>query len=334
MVSHIDILRRASKYEGDGKDGRLRRSWAAYQMGASQSDINSLLLEELIEKIASSSRIGQYDYAPARYHLTEKGRSVLFAASMEKEFRKIPVEETLQAMENIVGFDDLKQEIARALETRKRVNLLLQGPPACAKSLLMEAVRNVAPDAYMAFGSRTSAAGLSAMLFENQPGILLMDEMDKMRHEVYSVLLGLMERGEIIETKAGNTRGICLETIVIGACNSSEKMPREFLSRFALHIHFPEYSRDEFIDVCHGMLTHLECPAEVAKIIGELIYDLSPLRNGIRIWDLRKARGVWDVMHEPTEAEARRVIAFERKYGPRENGNGHRDVSAAQRRLV
>lgn len=334
MASHIDILRRASSYEGQGKDGRPRRTWSAYQMGATQADINSLLADELLEKMASSSRIGQYDYAPARYRLTDKGRSIVFAASMEKEFRKIPVEETLEAMQHIIGFDDLKLEIARALEKRKRTHFLLEGPPACSKSVLMETVRTVAPDAYMAFGSRTSAAGLSGMLFEHQPGILLMDEADKMRHDVFSVLLGLMERGEIIETKIQKTRGILLETMVIAACNSSAKMPREFLSRFALHVHFPEYTRDEFVDVCHGMLTYAQCPPEIAILIGELIFDLSPLKGGTRVWDLRKARAAWDVMNEPTKEEVKRIVSLMRKYGPREIVNGHHDVNAAQRRMI
>jgi len=324
MASDIDILKRAKDREGDPK-GR-HYSWSAYNVGATRQDINRLLAEELIVVAHKSSRIDFHEYSVTRYLLTEKGSSVVFAAMMEKEFRRIPVEETLEAMQLVVGFDDLKLEIARAVEKRRRTNFILEGPPACAKSVMLEAVRSVVQDSYMAFGSRTSAAGLSGILFEYQPGILLLDEADKMRHEVYSVLLGLMERGEIIETKSQNTRGIILETMVIAACNTSQKMPREFLSRFALHAHFPEYTRDEFIDVCLGFLGRTEnCPEHLARLIGEAIFD----RN---LGDIRKARSVWELMTEPTEAEVIRVVNVMEKYGP-ENHTGFRRKKARGRRL-
>jgi hypothetical protein len=305
MSSDLEILRRASDREGDQRDKRPPnlRSWQAYHVGATRSDINRLLEEELIA-------VTHKEPGMTRYRLTDKGRSVLWTASIEREIRRVPASEVIEAMDLVVGFEDIKQAIAAAVEKRRRTNFLLEGPPACAKSVMLDAVRTVVPDAYMAFGSRTSAAGLSEVLFEYQPGVLLMDEADKMRHDVFSVLLGLMEHGEILETKNQKTRGIRLETMVIAACNSSVKMPREFLSRFALHVHFPAYSRQEFIDVCYGFLTKSEgCPPELAVLIGQAIYD-----NGLG--DVRKARSVWQLMDEPTEAEAVRVVDLMQKYSP------------------
>jgi len=202
---------------------------------------------------------------------------------------------------------------ALAVEARRRTHFLLEGPPASAKSLILEGVRSAVPDAYIAFGSRTSAAGLSEALFEYQPSVLLMDEADKMDNDCYSVLLGLMESGEILETKSRRMRGIKLETMLIGACNSSAKMPPEFLSRFALHVHFPTYSREEFIEVCHGFLTRAEsCPSETAVLIGQMVYDYG-------IGDVRKARGVWQLMTAPTVDEVRRVVQLMRKYTTDDN---------------
>jgi MoxR-like ATPase len=213
-------------------------------------------------------------------------------------------------MSLIVGFDDIKETIAYAIESRKRIHFLLEGPPACAKSLVLDAVRNTVPDAYMAFGSRTSGRGLSDALFEKKPSILLMDEADKMRHDVFSLTLGLMEAGEIIETKSGDTRGIKLNTMVIAACNSSKKMPPEFLSRFAFHPKFPHYTREEFVDVVRSMLSRVEdCPNELSEMIGRQIFDN-------RLGDVRQARGVWQLMREPTEKEAVRVLRMKAKYSP------------------
>jgi len=319
----MEILRRAYDRENDSRNrGRL---WAAYHVGATRADINRLLSEELIVQAHQSSRIGRYDYSPALYRLTEKGRSLVFVTTMEREFERVHAADILEAMSLIVGFDDIKQTIAQAIETRRQINFLLEGPPACAKSLILEAIRSAVPSAYIAFGSRTSASGLSEALFDHQPSILLLDEIEKMHQDCFSVLLGLMESGEILETKSRKTRGIKLDTMVIGACNSTAKMPPEFLSRFALHVFFPSYSRDEFIDVCRGFLTRAEnCPEDIAGAIGRTVFDYD-------LGDVRKARGVWQLMTAPTEAEVHRVVQLMQKYS-RDNHN--RRKSSQKERLL
>ncbi len=324
MASDMDILRRAYDRENDSRSrGKL---WAAYHVGATRSDINRLMSEELITQSHQSARIGRHDYSPALYRLTEKGRSLIFATTMEREFQRVPATDILEAMSLIVGFDDIKQAVAQAIESQRKINFLLEGPPACAKSLMLEAVRSIVPSAYIAFGSRTSASGLSEALFEHQPSILLLDEIEKMHQDCFSVLLGLMESGEILETKSKKMRGIKLDTMVIGACNNTAKMPPEFLSRFALHVFFPEYTRDEFIDVCRGFLTRAEnCPEDIAVTIGRTVFDY-------KLGDVRKARGVWQMMTAPTEQEVYRVVTLMRKYS-RDN-HYKRQKKTEARRLV
>ena len=302
-MNDMEILRRAYDRENDTRDRRPPhlRNWEYYTVGASRNDIRRLLDEGLLIIAIKTSVL-------TKYKLSEKGRNLVWALTMDREFAKVPASSVLEAMNLVVGFDDIKEAIARAVEARRRTHFLLQGPPACAKSLILEGVRSAVLDAYLAFGSRTSAAGLSEALFEFQPSVLLMDEADKMDNDCYSVLLGLMESGEVLETKSRKSRGVNLDTMVIAACNSSEKMPREFLSRYALHVYFPAYTREEFIDVCRGFLTRAEgCPEELAVLIGQFVYD-----NGIG--DVRKARGVWHLMNAPTEDEVRRVIQLMLKY--------------------
>ena len=317
----MDILRRAYDREHDSRDRRppTARCWEYYTVGASRADIARLLDEGLVIVYTRIQRL-------TKYHLSDKGRSLVFATTMEQEFARIPADNILEAMELVVGWDDLKHAIANSIERRRRINYLLEGPPACGKSLFIEAIRSAVPDAYIAFGSRTSASGLSDALFEHQPGVLLLDEADKMHHDCYSVMLGLMESGEILETKSNKTRGIRLEhTMTIAACNSSEKMPREFLSRFALHVKFPHYTRDEFIDVCIGFLSRAEsCPPDIARLLGEMVFDCE-------LGDVRKARGAWQLMDEATEAEARRVIQLMVKYSAEQPPARKRQKEAASR---
>ncbi|MFH1087749.1 MAG: hypothetical protein V1737_04100, partial [Chloroflexota bacterium] len=163
MASDMEVLRRAYDRENDSRN--RSRLWAAFNVGASRADINRLLSGELIAQSHQSARLGTHDYSPALYRLTEKGRSLVFATTMEREFERVPAADILEAMSLIVGFDDLKQAISQAIETRRRINFLLEGPPACAKSLILEGVRSAVPSAYIAFGSRTSASGLSDALF-------------------------------------------------------------------------------------------------------------------------------------------------------------------------
>ena len=323
MTNDMEILSRAYDRETDSRDRRPPhlRSWEYYTIGASRVDIQRLLDQGLI---VIAFKTANY---PTRYRLSEKGKSLVFATTMEREFARIPATDVLQAMSLVVGFDDIKDAIARAIESRRRINFLLEGPPACAKSLILEGVRSAVPDAYIAFGSRTSAAGLSDALFENQPSMLLLDEIDKMHNDCYSVLLGLMESGEILETKSKKTRGLKLETVVIGACNSTDKMPPEFLSRFALHVFFPMYTRDEFVDVCQGFLSRAEnCPEDLARFIGSLTYDYG-------LGDVRKARGVWQLMTAPTKEEAQRVAQLMMKYS-RHNHKHIKKQPAEARRLL
>jgi len=303
-MQDMEILRRAHDRENDTRDRRPPhlRSWEYYTIGASQRDVKRLLDEGLLIITLKTSTL-------TRYKLSDKGRDLVWATSMEREFAKIPASTVMEAMELVVGFDDLKEALAQAVATRRRINFLLEGPPACAKSIMLEGVRSAVPDAYPAFGSRTSAAGLSDALFEIQPSVLLLDEADKMDGDVYAILLGLMESGEILETKSRKSRGIRLETMVVAACNSSAKMPAEFLSRFALHAHFPTYTREEFIDVCCGFLSKAEtCPPDIATLIGQYVFDYE-------VGDVRKARGVWLLMNAPTHEEVVRVVRLMMKYG-------------------
>ena len=318
-MNDMEILRRAYERENDSRDRRPPqiRSWEYYTIGASRDDIKRLLDEGMLIIALKTTNL-------TKYKLSDKGKNFVWATTMEREFTKIPASSVLEAMDLIVGFDDIKEAIAKAVQSRRRINFLLEGPPACAKSLMLEGVRSAVPDAYIAFGSRTSASGLSEALFEHQPSVLLLDEADKIHLDVYSVLLGLMESGEILETKSRKTRGIKLETMLIAACNSTAKMPQEFLSRFALHVLFPTYTREEFIDVCRGFLSKVEdCPPEIAELIGRTVFDY-------KLGDVRKARAVWQLMDEPTREEVQSVAQFIMKYNP----NGHKRTRPTQDRRM
>jgi hypothetical protein len=300
MADDIEILTRA--FNLDKLPGI--HNWQNFDVRASISDIHRLLDAKFIEVVVRSSNI----HPATVYRISATGRDVVKAA-LDHDWPVPEAKVIYDAFGNITGFDDIKREIARAISSRLKVNYLFCGPPACAKSLFLEGISSVIEKNLKAFGSATSASGLSDDLIKKMPTVLLLDEADKLRKDAYSVLLGLMERGDVIEVKYGKSRGVHLETSVFAACNRWEKFTPEFMSRFPWQVHFHPYTRSEFLAVCCGFLGKAGCPEEVANFIGTEVFDN-------QMGDVRKVRGIYQAMEWATREEAQRIIELQRKYGP------------------
>ncbi len=78
----------------------------------------------------------------------------------------------------------------------------MAGPPATAKSLFLEALGDL-PGAQYALGGSSSRAGIADFLINFQPRFLIIDELDKMKGEDFSVLLSLMQSGVVARLKKG-----------------------------------------------------------------------------------------------------------------------------------
>jgi len=225
----------------------------------------------------------------------------------EKEVEAIPRD----VFDVIVGYDDLKENLIFALEGKRKLNFLLIGPPATAKTLFILCVQKVMGDkAYLATGSRVTAAGLSEVLLDYRPEVLLLDELDKMDMKSYAVLLSLMETGDVLETKHGRHGGIRLNTTVVAACNDTRRLPPELLSRF-MEINFRPYEREGFIEICRRWLAREEgVSEELAAYIGEQTWE----RLGK---DVRRAREVARLLQERTKEDADQRIGFLLRYSKR-----------------
>jgi MoxR-like ATPase len=140
--------------------------------------------------------------------------------------------------------------------------------------------------------------------------VLLVDEIEKTDMQTYAVLLSLMESGDVVETKYRRHITTKMNTIVIGACNSSTKLPPELISRFDFHLKLKPYDRDEFIKVCKVYLSQFEAiPEDLAEYIGLRVW-LSPKIPS----DVRKARGIARMLEDCSKQSVDAVIEFEEKY--------------------
>ena len=128
------------------------------------------------------------------------------------------------SFENIVGNDDTKSILNKAILSRKPVHVLLVGRPGSAKTMFLTEIMNSIKDSYFIVGSNTTKAGLVNQLFEKRPKFLLVDELDKMSGIEQTSLLHLMETGIISETKIRKTRQMDLTSWVFATANSCDKI--------------------------------------------------------------------------------------------------------------
>jgi hypothetical protein len=75
---------------------------------------------------------------------------------------------------NIVGYDDIKDLVRRALDSHENYNLLLCGPPASAKTLFLLGILECRKGVYFD-GSNTTNRILD-VLQEERPRVICIDE--------------------------------------------------------------------------------------------------------------------------------------------------------------
>ena len=215
-----------------------------------------------------------------------------------------------KVLKDIIGYEDLKDIVSRGIVNR--VSILLVGPPASAKSLLLEALYRI-PNTELVLGSRVSKAGLADFLISRRPRILLIDELDKMTREDYAVLLSLIQSGLVKETLYKRVREERLNTAVVAAANRIDKLPRELLSRFQI-LELKGYTFDEFKKITINILPKWEgINKDLAEYIAVRVwYDLMSMdvRDAVKVARLVKLN--------QTKEEVDKIISILKKYKYRE----------------
>jgi Holliday junction DNA helicase RuvB len=84
-------------------------------------------------------------------------------------------------------------------------------------------------------GSATSKAGLWDIIADQQPRILLIDEIDKMGTTDTAALLSLMEKGRLVRTKMGRKLDVTLNVWVLRVQIVFTRCHLELISRFKVY---------------------------------------------------------------------------------------------------
>jgi Holliday junction DNA helicase RuvB len=177
-----------------------------------------------------------------------------------------------------------------------------------AKTLIIEELSRL-PNSKFVLGSSLTKAGLSEILFAEKPKYLLIDELDKIDSaDNLSVLLSLMERGLITETKYRRHRLLRLKTWVFASANDINKLPPELLSRFLL-LRFRDYTPAEYTDVVVKVLKEREgIPENIALYIADRVLRVlnsRDVRDSIKIARL--------ISSNPSKEEVDKIVELIRR---------------------
>jgi replication-associated recombination protein RarA len=199
-------------------------------------------------------------------------------------------DQALQFFSNIYGLDGMKENLFRALISEEQINILLVGPPATSKTLVMSTIQEKCNDVFYYDASNTTSAGLIEELFYNRNAkLIIIDEIDKLKRNDLSSLLGLLNNGKIVKKLKEIKYDFRIENVKIFATsNSIVNLPKPVRSRFQEY-YLREYSDDDFIQVVKFCLIK-KLPEEICEAIGLMLISVErkDVRAAIGISNLLK----------------------------------------------
>lgn len=213
-------------------------------------------------------------------------------------------------LNTLVGYDDLKELIIRSLHAEKPLHLLLIGPPASGKSIVLSEIDRL-PRSRVALGGSSTKAGITQLLSEQRPRYLIVDEIDKANSEDLSTLLSLMESGLVSITKGHRQEQIRMKTWVFAGGNSLKSIAPELASRFEIKYLEP-YTKEDFIVVAERVLTMREnTNHEIAKLIASTVVNRSQdIRDVIKFRRAMQAQTTEEVVNVERLLGPKRISVF------------------------
>jgi len=234
--------------------------WEAYEVGGDWRDMRKLMKMGLVVITSKSNRHTLY-----RATDIERIRQIVeeFEAGKtdEEEYLTAKIDIPDNLFDLIEGYDDVKFMIKKNIKNinngKKPIHFLLIGPPATAKSLIIDDLMELEHSLLLLGGGMTSA-GVRELLIERKPIIVGIDEIDKLDAQYYEVLLSLCEKGMVkVDVHDRHQQALLQRTMVVAACNTTYRIPPEVMSRF-MKFRFKHYTEDEFIRVVKKIATQHE----------------------------------------------------------------------------
>jgi len=289
----ISLLKEIVNFEQTTPEAEYPLGWSWRQVKIWPSTLNRLVIEDLIKVTFSSNSY-------TGYRLTDKGKLL---ASESEPMNSIPEPGILEIPDDlfspIEGYEEIKDLVKRVLRSEKPVHILFTGVPSSAKTMFLIELSKIG--AVYILGSQATKAGIADILFDLEPKLLLVDEIDRIGAKDIAILLSLAETGIVSQTKHGQRREVKLQTKIFAASNSLD-MPPELISRF-LVLRFVAYAQAEFSKVTTSILVKREkIDPHLAEYIASRVWQMQSSfpdpRQAVRIARLATTRGEVDELIE------------------------------------
>ena len=135
-------------------------------------------------------------------------------------------------LNEIVGYADIKKLLLRCIQVPEPIHVILDGPPASAKSMFLLQMNDKLESAYYVDCINSTGPRMVDLLFENGVRYLFPDEVEKMSKRDQNVLLNVMETGMLTSTKVRHTGSKRIELSIYATTNEIDAISKPFRSRF------------------------------------------------------------------------------------------------------
>ena len=295
---YIDILSHIIQYENDNTnpdhsfiEGTDYDScWTYKDVGVPPQTLYQMETKGLLDRVFDSNSTTSYA-VKNRDEIETVVREIdsKFNDGAIEKYHQFPDEEELREMgvfDDVVGYEDAKWLLTKALSSDNIVNVLLVGPPGCGKTVFLRCINNLNGSSFVS-GKNASGPGFIDEMFETKPRYMCIDELDDMENAHQQVLSDYTEEGILSETKGNNKRRVLrTNTKTFASANSTEKIIDQIENRFT-DLHFEPYDLEDFIQVCVNILPKDYDQSEShAEEIAKAVWDIEGHAN------VRKAEDV------------------------------------------
>jgi Holliday junction DNA helicase RuvB len=197
----------------------------------------------------------------------------------DEEYKGFSIEEISEEsfFSEIVGYEDIKKLLLRCIrssyDSEEPMHVILDGPPASAKSMFLIQMQRKLEDVYFVDCTNASGPGMVEYLFKNDVKYLLLDEVEKMSKADQNVLLNVMETGMLTSTKVRKTGSKTMNLSIYATTNDIGGISKPFRSRF-MEFSLPPYSYDEFCEIAVNLLEkRYGHPEELSLKVVDIVWN-------------------------------------------------------------
>jgi len=180
-----------------------------------------------------------------------------------------------EAWKNIIAREDQKDILERAVTSDEPTQILLNGPPASAKSLLItEACDQLKGWKYLDASTLSGRGFIEKLDMNRNAKVICLDEIDKLNRKDQACLYNFLDehRRVLYQTKDYKVDFRMEKVKVIATCNSMDKLNKPLRSRW-LRLTVPAYSDVEFIEIAKALFKDKGYPEEIAVVVAKVIWD-------------------------------------------------------------